>query len=140
VAESAGVSPERWQLVYQSRSGRPQDPWLGPDIVEHLRSLREAGEQQVVVAPVGFLSDHMEVLYDLAYEAAQVAGEIGLTMVRAGTVGTHPRFVTMIRKLIEERLRDAPREALGRFGPNWDACAADCCPAPVRPGAQARPS
>jgi ferrochelatase len=135
VAESADVAPERWRLVYQSRSGRPQDPWLGPDIVEHLRQLKQAGEQCVVVAPVGFLSDHMEVLYDLDYEAAQAASEIGLTMVRAGTVGTHPRFVTMIRKLIEERLRDEPREAIGNYGPNWDVCAAGCCPAPMRPGA-----
>jgi ferrochelatase len=132
VAESAEVSSERWRLVYQSRSGRPQDPWLGPDIVDHLRELGQAGEQCVVVAPVGFLSDHMEVLYDLDCEAARTAGEIGLTMVRAGTVGTHPRFITMIRKLIQERLQDAPREAVGHYGPNWDVCDADCCPAPRR--------
>ncbi len=134
ISEEVGVPAERWQLVYQSRSGRPQDPWLEPDIVDHLRLLHTQGATDVVVAPVGFLSDHLEVLYDLDHEAAQAAGEIGLNMVRAATVGTHPRFVTMIRKLIQERLDPpAQKEAIGRYGPNWDVCPADCCLPPRRP-------
>jgi ferrochelatase len=134
VAETCGIGPERWQLVYQSRSGRPEDPWLEPDVVDHLHALADSGAKCVVVAPIGFLSDHMEVLYDLDHEAAETAKSLGLRFERTGTVGVHPRFITMLRKLIEERLSDeAPREAIGQYGPNWDACASDCCPAPLRP-------
>lgn len=133
VSEGIGVEAERWRLVYQSRSGRPQDPWLEPDIVDHLRELHRQGVEDVVVAPIGFLSDHMEVLYDLDDEAARACADMGLNMIRAGTVGTHPRFVQMIRKLVQERLsEDVMREAIGRYGPNRDVCPADCCPAPVR--------
>jgi ferrochelatase len=134
VAEAAGVAPDRWRLVYQSRSGRPEDPWLEPDILDHLRDLHARGEREVVVLPVGFLSDHMEVLFDLDEEAQQLCDELGLALVRAPTVGTHPRFVTMIRKLIQERLDPAtPRESIGVYGPNWDVCAEGCCPSPRRP-------
>jgi ferrochelatase len=102
-------------------------------VVDHLRSLADGGARSVVVSPIGFLSDHMEVLYDLDHEAAGAAKSVGLRFERAGTVGVHPRFITMIRKLIEERISDdAAREAIGQYGPNWDACAADCCPAPGR--------
>jgi len=135
VAESVGIPPDRWRLVYQSRSGRPQDPWLEPDINDHLATLRDAGTKTVVVMPVGFLSDHMEVLYDLDDEAKATAERLGLMMVRAGTVGTHPRFVAMLRELITERLSETvPRRAVGRFEPNHDFCPAGCCPAPARPG------
>lgn len=134
VAGACGIGPERWQLVYQSRSGRPEDPWLEPDVVDHLCSLADSGVRSVVVSPIGFLSDHMEVLYDLDHEAAQAANSLGLRFERAGTVGLHPQFVTMLRKLIEERMSDeAPREAIGQYVPNWDVCAANCCPAPARP-------
>lgn len=133
ISEQIDLESSRWQLVYQSRSGRPQDPWLEPDIVDHLRELHRQGIRDVVVAPIGFLSDHMEVLYDLDHEAAQACAEMGLNMVRAGTVDTHPRFVQMIRKLVEERISDdVVREAIGRYGPNWDVCPEDCCPAPLR--------
>jgi protoporphyrin/coproporphyrin ferrochelatase len=139
VAEACGIGPERWQLVYQSRSGRPEDPWLEPDVVDHLRSLAAGGVRSVVVSPIGFLSDHMEVLYDLDYEAAEAAKSLGLRFERAGTVGVHPRFIAMIRKLIEERISDdAPREAIGQYGANWDVCAANCCPAPMRPAVRGR--
>jgi ferrochelatase len=134
-AEAAGVSEDRWQLVYQSRSGRPEDPWLEPDILDHLRDLHGRGVRRVVVLPIGFLSDHMEVLFDLDEEARGVCDELGMSMERAKTVGVHPRFVTMIRKLIEERLTaGTPREAVGRYPANWDVCPVDCCPAPQRPG------
>jgi protoporphyrin/coproporphyrin ferrochelatase len=137
VAAEAGVPPERWRLVYQSRSGRPTDPWLEPDILDHLGALKAEGAVAVVVHPVGFLSDHLEVLYDLDEEARIKADVLGLTMVRAGTVGTHPRFVGLLRELIVERVTGADdRRAVGRFGPNHDVCPADCCPAPVRPSAR----
>ena len=133
ISESLQIGADRYALVYQSRSGRPQDPWLEPDILDHLADLHREGAHDVVVAPVGFLSDHMEILYDLDHEAQRKAGELGLNMVRAGTVGTHPRFVAMLRELIEERLgRTTERRAVGRFGPNHDVCPVDCCPAPQR--------
>lgn len=132
VAERVGVPPDRWRVVYQSRSGRPTDPWLEPDILDHLRALKEQSVSQVVVAPIGFLSDHIEVLYDLDDEAFSLSKELGLTMVRAGTVGTHPKFVAMIVDLIAERLANesgttCQRQAIGAFGPNHDVCPADCC-------------
>ncbi len=138
-AEAAGVAEGQWDLVYQSRSGRPQDPWLEPDILDHLRALHVQGTTDVVILPIGFLSDHMEVLFDLDCEARDVASELGMTLCRAATAGTHPQFVRMIRKLIQERLDEAaPREAIGQFGPNWDVCSPGCCPAPRRrPGATA---
>jgi len=138
VAEECGIGPGRWQLVYQSRSGRPEDPWLEPDVVDHLRAVHARGQQIVALAPIGFLSDHMEVLYDLDYEAAEAAQSLGMQFVRAGTVGVHPRFITMLRKLIRERMSDeASREAIGSFGANWDVCAVNCCPAPARPAVRA---
>lgn len=134
VADQLEVSPDRWRLVYQSRSGRPEDPWLEPDISDHLQQLHDDGVQDVVVCPVGFLSDHMEVLFDLDEEARLFAEKLGLHLVRAGTVGTHPEFIGMIADLIVERLQPGgERPALGQFGPNHDVCPLDCCPAPVRP-------
>jgi protoporphyrin/coproporphyrin ferrochelatase len=136
----AGLEGRRWDLVYQSRSGPPQVPWLEPDVCDHLRALHADGEQAVVLVPIGFTSDHMEVLYDLDTQAAEVAGELGLTMVRAATVGTDPAFVAMIRELVLERLDpDRPRRALGPSGPWPDACPEGHCAVPARPAAQ-RPS
>jgi protoporphyrin/coproporphyrin ferrochelatase len=122
-------------LVYQSRSGPPHQPWLEPDIQDCLRDLGSQGVQDAVVAPIGFTSDHLEVLYDLDTEARAAADAIGLSMYRAATVGTDPRFVSMIRELILERIAlqrgGVPeRRALGTRGPNHDVCPADCCPAP----------
>jgi ferrochelatase len=108
----------KWHLVYQSRSGSPAQPWLGPDVCEHLRMLRDEGVTNVVVAPIGFVSDHMEVVYDLDVEARRVADEIGMKMVRAATAGTHPLFVKMIRELVMERIdNEVP----------VNICAPDCC-------------
>jgi ferrochelatase len=133
VAERVGL--KEWDLVFQSRSGHPGQPWLGPDILEHLRSLRASGVKDVLVAPLGFVSDHLEVLYDLDIEAHGLAKQLDMKMVRAETVGTHPAFISMIRQLITERLNPEERKlAAGIFGPNHDACVADCCPAPQRAG------
>ena len=120
---------ENWHLVYQSRSGPPGQPWLEPDIRDFIQR-RHAGSplNDVVVVPIGFISDHMEVLYDLDTEVRQLCERLGINMVRAGTVGTHPRFVRMIRELIEERMSDSPqRLALGTLGPSHDVCPDDCC-------------
>ncbi len=121
VAAGAGVS--EYRLVYQSRSGPPQQPWLEPDILKALDEVCAAGATDVVVAPIGFISDHMEVIYDLDYAVARHCEAIGLRMVRAATAGTHPRFITMIRELIEERIAN---------GDAADPCLQHCCPAPGR--------
>lgn len=134
------VGHPRHRLVYQSRSGPPGQPWLEPDVVDVLGELaREERSRDVVVAPIGFIADHMEVIYDLDTEARQAARHLGLNLVRAETVGTHPAFVSMIRELIMERTHDTERRALGQFGPRPDQCAMDCCPAPPR-GAGPRPA
>jgi ferrochelatase len=130
VSERAGRTD--YALVYQSRSGPPSQPWLEPDILDHLRAIAKGGVREVVVAPIGFLSDHLEVIYDLDVEAADLASQLGLRLIRAGTVGADPRFVAMIRELVVERLSAGPRRALGQHGASHDVCPADCCPAPVR--------
>ena len=126
IAEGAGGV--EYQLVYQSRSGPPQQPWLEPDILKAIEQAKADGAASVVVAPIGFISDHMEVLYDLDYEAADRARTLGLGFVRAATASTHPRFIAMIRELIEERIAGVPEA---------DPCRQDCCPAPLRPASVA---
>jgi ferrochelatase len=161
VAEALGQP--NWRLVYQSRSGPPSQPWLGPDIGEVIDEIAAAktplppgesgfghrpgtapqawsavvgkpGEgapqapRDVIVVPIGFISDHMEVLFDLDHEARQKAEGRGFNFLRAETVGTHPRFVRMIRELVEERMNEQPaRLALGSLGPSHDVCPDDCC-------------
>jgi protoporphyrin/coproporphyrin ferrochelatase len=121
-------------LVYQSRSGAPGLSWLEPDILDYLRLLKaENLASAVVLAPISFISDHMEVLYDLDVEARQLCDALALPMTRAKTVGVHPKFVGMIRELILERMNpEADRRALGSMGPLADVCAENCCPAPKR--------
>ncbi len=141
VAEEVGIEPNRFETVYQSRSGRPEDPWLEPDILDHLKDLHQRGIKDVVIHPIGFLSDHVEILYDLDEEARHLCDELGLGMVRSRSVGIHPRFVSMLRELIEERIRSVPdsaRRAVGQFGPSHDVCPELCCLPPARPAA--RPS
>jgi ferrochelatase len=117
----AEVAPGRpFDLVWQSRSGPPSVPWLEPDINDHLRALKAGGETAVVVFPVGFISDHLEVVWDLDNEAKQTAEELGLTFARAATAGTHPAFVESIRMLVEERRAGG----LPRLGTD---CPAACC-------------
>jgi ferrochelatase len=127
IAERLGLA--RTRLVYQSRSGPPSQPWLEPDVCEAIRDLHARGAlRDLLIAPVGFLSDHLEVLYDLDVQARVMCDALGVRMVRAGTAGIHPRFVQMLRELVVERLSDEPvRLALGRFGPSHDVCPADCC-------------
>jgi ferrochelatase len=130
---------ERWRLVYQSNNASyGREPWLGPDIAVALREAQAQGATSVVVAPIGFVCDHMEVVIDLDVEACATAHEIGINMARAATVGTHPAYIAMVRELVIERLTpDAPRRALGPLGPNHDRCAVDCClsgrPGPPKP-------
>jgi ferrochelatase len=123
-----------WRLVFQSRSGPPGVPWLAPDIGDHLRELAKAATPAVVVSPIGFLSDHIEVCYDLDVEAAAVATGLGLAFARAATVGTAPAFVTAVRELVVERLDpDAPRRTAGGVGAWPDRCVSGCCPNPRGP-------
>jgi ferrochelatase len=115
-------------LVYQSRSGPPRQPWLEPDICDYVRKLHaQGGLTDIVVMPIGFLSDHMEVIYDLDTEAAALCRELGINMVRASTVGVHPAFVSMIRELILERACGHERRAIGTLGPGCDFCKPGCC-------------
>ncbi|MGY1632793.1 ferrochelatase [Geodermatophilus sp. SYSU D01186] len=121
------VAPGRsFDLVWQSRSGPPSVPWLEPDVNDHLRALAEAGETAVVLFPVGFVSDHLEVVWDLDNEARETAAELGLAFARAGTAGTHPAFVATVRELVEERRAGGPP----RLGTD---CPARCCHVQRRP-------
>lgn len=130
--EVRGVGAE-FDLVWQSRSGPPSVPWLEPDVNDHLRALAEDGVRAVVVAPTGFVSDHVEVRWDLDNEAAQTAAGLGLAFARAATAGTHPAFVAAIRELVQEQLDGAEPRALGTLGLCGIDCPAGCCPAPRRP-------
>ena len=122
-------------LVYQSRSGAPGQPWLEPDILDYLRDVKARNlASAVVLAPIGFISDHMEVLYDLDVEARQLCDSLVLPMPRAKTVGVHPKFIGMIRELILERMNpEMERRALGSLGPREDVCEKNCCSAAQRP-------
>ncbi|MFF6794474.1 ferrochelatase [Streptomyces filamentosus] len=123
-----------WKLVYQSRSGAPHIPWLEPDICDHLEELHTAGAPAAVMVPIGFVSDHMEVLYDLDTEATAKAAELGLPVRRSATVGADPRFAAAVRELLLERAATergtrVERCALGALGPSHDLCPIGCCPA-----------
>jgi protoporphyrin/coproporphyrin ferrochelatase len=131
ITERLGAAAGDWDVVWQSRSGPPSQPWLEPDILETLNQLAARGVSRVVVAPVGFISDHMEVVYDLDVEAAARARELDVQLVRAATVGTDARFVAMIGELYRERtVVGTPRRSLGTLGPAHDRCPARCCLAP----------
>ena len=123
------------ELVYCSRSGAPHIPWLEPDVNDHLRALRDRGVPGVVLVPVGFVSDHMEVIYDLDTEAMATAEEIGLPTRRAATAGVDPRFVSAVRDLLLERAAvergdERERAAVGSMDALWDRCPVGCCPNP----------
>jgi protoporphyrin/coproporphyrin ferrochelatase len=152
IAERTGARAHPWSLAYQSRSGPPSQPWLEPDVRDHLGELAKSGTRAVVVIPVGFVSDHMEVRHDLDVEAAETADSLGLAFARAVTPGTGQRFAAMITQLVHERLAlpegtapdttapdtTAPdttepdstipdNRALGRMGVPSQTCPADCC-------------
>lgn len=123
-----------WRLVYQSRSGSPHQPWLEPDVCDVLESAREEGVKNVVISPIGFISDHIEVIYDLDTEARECCDRLAINMVRAKTAGTHPLFVSMIRELIEERMGlTSERRAIGQYGPSHDVCPDTCCASGRKP-------
>jgi protoporphyrin/coproporphyrin ferrochelatase len=138
VAEAVRGPGTEFDLVWQSRSGPPQVPWLEPDVNDHLKALAALGAEAVVVTPSGFVSDHVEVRWDLDVEARQTAESLGLAYARAATPGTHPAFVAAIRELVLERLADAPPRALGSLGICGVDCPDACCPAPRRPAATER--
>lgn len=143
VCKAAGH--KNWELAFQSRSGPPQQPWLEPDVCDLIEQLHaERQIERIVVLPLGFISDHMEVLFDLDHEAADVCRRLGIEFVRAATVGVHPRFVSMIVDLIEERLSiETDRPYMGTYGASHDLCPGNCClyPQPAgRPPAAGRPS
>jgi ferrochelatase len=121
-----------WDVAYCSRSGSPRVPWLEPDVGARLVELAADGVRAVVIVPIGFVSDHMEVIQDLDRVALDQAEELGLTAVRAGTVGSDPRFVQMIFELVEERRNPGvPRRALSALGPLPDVCPTGCCSSPA---------
>ena len=122
VASACGM--HHWSLVYQSRSGPPAQPWLEPDISDYLRAQHGAGVERVIICPIGFMSDHMEVLYDLDTQVQEMCDAMGMKMVRAATAGSHPKIVSMVRDLVIN----------GETTPIEDYCEAGCCPMPQRPG------
>ncbi len=147
IAERTGARAHPWSLAYQSRSGPPSQPWLEPDVRDHLGELAKSGTRAVVVVPVGFVSDHLEVLHDLDVEAAETAESLGLAFARAAAPGTSPRFASMVAELVRERtaLSDSTvsdhtssggsggsgdgvsAAALGHLGVPSQTCPADCC-------------
>ncbi len=125
---AAAVGSESWELVFQSRSGPPQQPWLEPDVCDRLHELAASGTAAVAIIPLGFVSDHMEVLFDLDTEAKAACDKLGLGMIRVPSVGTHPLFIKMIRELIQERIDSWPtRAAIGDLPASHDVCPVDCC-------------
>ena len=125
----------RHELVFCSRSGPPQVPWLEPDVGDRIEELAADGVRAVVVSPIGFIADHMEVIYDLDTEAREAAERVGIDFARAATAGTDPRFVAVVRDLLLERAavergERADRPAWGDLGPSWDVCPVGCCANP----------
>jgi ferrochelatase len=121
---AAKVGKENWKLAFQSRSGAPHVPWLEPDVNDYLR---EQKPESVVVHPIGFLSDHQEVVYDLDTQARETAATLGINFARTETAGTNPKFIEMIRELILERIENRERRFLGTRGAKEDFCPTDCC-------------
>ena len=129
---AAGAGVPSYDVAWQSRSGPPQVPWLEPDVINHLDALHTQQVPGVVVAPIGFVSDHLEVLWDLDHEARQQANTLGMGFVRAATPGTDPRFAEMVVELIAEYVRDAPARRRSQIpaagqGINGAPCMPDCC-------------
>ncbi len=133
------------ELTFCSRSGAPHIPWTEPDVGDRIEELAKEGVPAVVVVPIGFVSDHMEVVYDLDTEAKATAEEAGVAFARAATAGVDPRFVALVRELIVERAAverglaadaavEVERPAVGSLPPSWNVCGRNCCPNPRNPG------
>ena len=139
VMQAVGENP--WHLVYQSRSGPPSQPWLEPDVCDFIDTLNaKESPSHLAIVPIGFISDHMEVMFDLDIEAKDMCEELNIKMVRVPTVGTSPQFVKMIIELIRERMENIEQRSLGDMGPSHDVCPIDCCLyTPKRPPTQGRP-
>jgi protoporphyrin/coproporphyrin ferrochelatase len=132
---AAGLGASSWRLAYQSRSGPPAVPWLGPDIKDCITDLARGGAPAVVVVPIGFISDHMEVVFDLDVEAARTARDLGLPMARAATPGTDPRFVAMISSLVSDFAATRGGHVAFDLGPDAGTfCGQQCCGAPAQVG------
>ena len=128
VTKRLGQDSPNWEVVYQSRSGSPQTPWLEPDVNDAIRSAHESGKTAVMVVPIGFVSDHVEVVWDLDNEAKETAEELGMHFLRAATASDHHAFVDGIADLILERIKGSDKKALSPLGPWADNCAIGCCP------------
>jgi protoporphyrin/coproporphyrin ferrochelatase len=136
---AADLGAAEHDVVWQSRSGPPRVPWLEPDIVDHIDALHARGVPAVVVSPIGFVSDHVEVIWDLDTEARERAEELGMGFARAATAGPDPRFADMVAELVAEHLHDAAPRSLGDVAADGSAvngvpCAVDCCQPARRPG------
>ncbi len=141
VAEKIGISD--WDVVWQSRSGAPHIPWLEPDIVDHMEALADEGVRELIVFPIGFVSDHIEVIWDLDTELVAAANKRDVSVYRAASVGHNPRFVQMIMELILEARGLVSPQRLGHepsygCGVNGSPCSPECCPSarPTRPAAR----
>ncbi|MCY3774629.1 MAG: ferrochelatase [Candidatus Aminicenantes bacterium] len=130
------VPHSTWSLAYQSRSGPPHQPWLEPDAGDHLQAIAGRGVRDVVVSPIGFISDHMEVVFDLDVELMDQARSLGLNLVRAATAGTHAAFVSMVGELVRERTDGVRRRYSGSREPAPDNCPEGCCPYSIAAPAQ----
>jgi len=128
LSERTGESVPTWQLVYQSRSGSPDIPWLEPDVNDAIHSAKEQGKRAVIIVPIGFVSDHVEVIWDLDNEAQETANELEMGFERVCTPGIADSFVEGLADLILERIAGAEKKALSNLGPWPDFCAVDCCP------------
>ena len=126
VSQQAGFSS--WQLAYQSRSGPPTQPWLEPSVLDAIHAAKAEGRSTVLVVPIGFVTDHVEVLFDLDHQARALAEEIGVGYLRAKTAGHHPAFLPMILDLIEEVRTGALAKTVGNLGIDPNACSPGCCP------------
>ncbi|GAA4662140.1 ferrochelatase [Gordonia humi] len=131
------VGVDEFDVVWQSRSGPPQVPWLDPDICDHLRALHADGVQRVAVCPIGFVSDHLEVVWDLDSEAADLAEELGMDYVRVATAGPSRRFVALVADLVERYVDGGGDLTAMGCGDNGGICRPDCC-VPVRRPASTR--
>jgi protoporphyrin/coproporphyrin ferrochelatase len=127
-AKRMGSAAPDWELVYQSRSGSPEVPWLEPDVNDAIVAAKKAGKSGVLVVPIGFVSDHVEVVWDLDNEAKETAEENSMAFYRVATSGVHNAFVDGIAELILERIKGQEKKALSKLGPWADFCAVDCCP------------